>query len=439
MPDVSKWESVLEDWLESFLDVLGHKARCRWAPIYLRGLLGRSERKSVQPMAAELTPEDYDQLHNFIASPAWDTAPLEAVLASKADTLVGGDDAILVIDDTALPKKGRHSVGMAHQYAGVLGKQANCQVLVSLTLARREVPVPIALRLFLPEGWTQDPERCRQAGVPDNRMAARTKPVMALEELDRVCTLGVRFGCVVADAGYGDSAAFRRGLSDRDRLWAVGIPWTQTVYTTAVEITWPVAKTGRPRKRGVASEAPLSAQEMLKSTVWQSVTWRTGTKGPLSAEFAARRVRVADGPPQRDGTPLPGDELWLVGEHRSTGEYKYYLSNLPPDTTLTVLAALIKARWVCEQGHQQMKEELGLDHFEGRSWHGLHHHALLVMMAFAFLQYFRLTVAPEREKKGDRRLRPATGALSPSDPARYSRPHHQNRPHPMSLLSAMAH
>jgi SRSO17 transposase len=438
MPEVSGWEKALDEWLEPFLEVLGHKARCRWAPVYLRGLFGRSERKSVQPMAAALTPDDYDQLHNFVASPAWETAPLEEILAAKADALVGGDDAVLVIDDTAVPKKGTHSVGVAPQYAGVLGKTANCQVLVSLTLARREVPVPVTLRLFLPDPWINDPERCCRAGVPETCMTARTKPEMALEELDRLRALGVRFGEVVADAGYGPSAAFRRGLSERGLSWAVGIACTQTVYTTTVEVTWPRARTGRPRKRGVASKAPVAAEEMLKTAAWQRVTWRTGTKGALSAEFAALRVRVADGPPQRDGTPLPGDEVWLIGERRSGGEHKYYLSNKPADAALSALARQIKARWVCEQGHQQMKEELGLDHFEGRSWHGLHHHAVLVMIAFAFLQHLRLSNQLERGKNDRRRPRPAAPAHAARHPASHPRPDQHRRPSPMSVLSSLA-
>jgi SRSO17 transposase len=183
MPEVSGWEKALDEWLEPFLAALGHKARCRWAPVYLRGLFGRTGRKSVQPMAAELTPDDYDQLHHFVASPAWDTGPLEDILAAKADAPAGGDDAVVIIDGTALPKKGKHSVGVAWQYAGVLGKTATCQVLVSLTLARREVPVPVVLlRLFLPDGWTGNPERCRRAGVPEPRMTARSKPETALED-----------------------------------------------------------------------------------------------------------------------------------------------------------------------------------------------------------------------------------------------------------------
>lgn len=221
MLEVQAWEVELSAWLEPFLDALGHKARRRWAPVYIRGLYGRTERKSVQSMAAELTPGDYDQLHNFIASRSWDVAPLEAILAYKADKLVGGPDAILAIDDTSVPKKGEHSVDVASQYAGVVGKNANCQILVTLTLACREVPVPIALRLFLPAEWTNAPDRCRCAQVPEDQQKPRTKPELAIEELDRVLATDVRFGCIVADAGYGISAAFRRALSERGLPWAV--------------------------------------------------------------------------------------------------------------------------------------------------------------------------------------------------------------------------
>ena len=244
MLEVQDWEADLSDWLEPFLDELGHAARRRWAPVYLRGLFGRTERKSIQPMAAELTPDDYDQLHNFIASRSWDSATLEPLLAAKADALVGGADAVLVIDDVALPKKGDRSVGVAHQYCGALGKQANCQVLVSLTLARAEVPVPVALRLFLPEEWAGDTERCARAGVPETWSGARTKPAIALAELDRLRGVGLRFGTVLADAGYGNGAAFRKGLSERHLAWVVGVQSNQSVYGTAVQVTWPAAKVG---------------------------------------------------------------------------------------------------------------------------------------------------------------------------------------------------
>src|SRR5215211_3847 len=222
MAAVADWRDELDGWLEPFLAVLGHEKRRRWAPVYLSGLIGPGERKSLQPMAARLGLRGRDQLHQFVASTAWDDAPLRRLLIAKADALVGGPDAVLVIDDTALPKQGRRSVGVARQYCGALGKRANCQALVSLTLARGEVPVPVGLRLFLPEEWTGDPERCLRAGVPEAAIVARSKGAIALAELDRLRAAGVRFGIVLADAGYGTSAGFRRGLDERQLLWAVG-------------------------------------------------------------------------------------------------------------------------------------------------------------------------------------------------------------------------
>ena len=188
----SDWGDELEQWLKPFLDRLGHKARRRMCPLYLAGLIGPGDRKSVQPMAARLAPGDYDQLHHFIADGVWDAAPLESELLIQADRLVGGKDAVLVIDDTAMPKKGERSVGVAPQYASALGKTANCQTLVSLTLAHGEVPVVVASRLFVPESWTSDPVRLERAGIPIEYRTARTKPEIALAEIDRVIAAGVR-------------------------------------------------------------------------------------------------------------------------------------------------------------------------------------------------------------------------------------------------------
>src|SRR3982075_3589621 len=199
------WEDELGGWLEPFLDRLGHKARRRMCPLYVAGAVGPGDRKSIQPMAERLAPGDYDQLHLFVADGVWDAAPLEAELLIQADELVGGSDAVLVIDDTAMPKKGKHSVGVAPQYASALGKTANCQTLVSLTLARGEVPVMVALRLFVPESWTSNPVRLKRAGVPVAHRAARTKPEIALAEIDRVMAAGMRFGCVLADAVSGSA------------------------------------------------------------------------------------------------------------------------------------------------------------------------------------------------------------------------------------------
>jgi len=433
----SDWSDELEHWLEPFLNRLDHKARRRMCPLYVAGLIGPGDRKSVQPMAARLAPGGYDQLHHFIADGVWDAAPLELELLIQADRLVGGKDAVLVIDDTAMPKKGERSVGVAPQYASALGKTANCQTLVSLTLARGEVPVTVALRLFVPESWTSDPVRLERAGVPVEYRTARSKPEIALTEIDRLMAAGVRFGCVLADAGYGLSAPFRQGLTARSLAWAVGVPRHLKVYPVGVQLIWPVAARGRPRRRHVPDILSMPAEDLLANAKWQNISWRTGTKGKLRARFAAVRVRIADGPPQRirdkGQQHLPGDEAWLIGEHRMSGEKKYYLANLPAGTDLRTLAATIKARWICEQAHQQLKEELGLDHFEGRSWQGLHRHALMTMIAYAFLQHRRLTKA-RRGKKNQRAT--ASTKLAGRAPG-HRRPHRRTTASAMPVLPTM--
>jgi SRSO17 transposase len=427
------WEGELGRWLGPFLARLGRKERRRWAPFYLKGLILPGERKSVEPMAARVAPGDLQQLHHFVSTSPWATAPLEDELVGAADRLVGGPDAVLVVDDTALVKQGRRSVGVKRQYCGQLGKKANCQSLVSLTLARGEVPVGVGLRLFLPEDWCADAGRRAAAGVPDT-IEYRPKWQIALDEIDRVLASGARFGCVLADAEYGKAAEFRHGLAERELTYAVGVLPTQKVHPADVTLAYPARKaTGRPRKHPVPSAASVAAAELLEARpeAFRTLSWRTGTKGPLKAELAALRVRVADGPVAARGQHLPGEEAWLVGEHRASSERKYYLANLPADASLETLAALIKARWVCEQMHQQLKDELGLDHFEGRSWRGLHHHALLCLLAFAFLQHLRLGGKKGRDRARDRTAAPAEPARRPAA--------HRGRAHPRTpLLPALS-
>ncbi|MGI4795746.1 MAG: IS701 family transposase [Janthinobacterium lividum] len=411
MSDSEAFAGDLDGWLTPFLAMLGRKTRRTWAPFYLRGLLGPGVRKSLQPMAARLGLSGHDQLQHFVASTAWQDGPLWTVLAGQADRLVGGREAYLVIDDTALPKKGALSVGVAPQYCGQLGKKANCQSLVSLTLARDEVPIPVGLRLFLPDEWVADPERCARAGVPSAEVRAHAKGEIALAELDRVRAAGARFGCVLADAGYGTSAAFRHGLDARGLSWAVGIARNQKVYPADVQM---VAPSGR-RRKPVPDAEPQAAEHVLARLRWRRVAWRSGTKGELAAKFVAVRIRVADGAVWANNRHLPGKDAWLVGECRSSGERKYYLANLAPRTTLRALAAAIKARWVCEQAHQQLKGELGLGHFEGRSWTGLHRHALMCCIAYAFLQHLRLAEqSPTRSGKNEP---PQARTSTPAKPA----------------------
>jgi SRSO17 transposase len=263
------------------------------------------ERKSMEPMAARVALGDTQQLHHFVSTSPWLTAPLEDELVQAADRLVAGPDAVLVIDDTALVKQGRHSVGVKRQYCGQLGKRANCQALVSLTLAHAEVPVCVGLRLFLPEDWCADAQRRTAAGVPE-AIDYRPKWRIALDETDRVLAAGARFGCVLADAEYGKAAEFRRGLGERHLAYAVGILPTQKVYPAEVRLAPPERKaTGRPRKHPVPSVASVAAAELIEARpeAFRTISWRTGTKGPLRAAFAAVRVRVADGPTVAGGRP----------------------------------------------------------------------------------------------------------------------------------------
>jgi SRSO17 transposase len=396
----AQWEAEFDRWVQPFLSEFGHVAQRRWAPVYLRGLIAPGERKSVEPMARRQCPEDKEQLHHFVATSKWETGALERILLEKADALVGGTNAHLIIDDTALVKKGAHSVGVAHQYCGQLGKQANCQALVSLTLAREEVPVAVGLRLYLPEAWAGDAARRRKCGVPES-IAFRTKWRIAVDEIARVLAAGITFGDVLADAGYGSCGEFRQALSAMNLRWIVGVMSDQHVYPLSVRTRVVAASTkvGRPRTKPTTTVKSRPARNMLASFgrgALRTIEWRRGTKGVLSADFGALRVRIADGEPvygaggsrHRHG---PGEEAWLIFERRSNGETKFHLSNYPAETSLETLVAALKARWSCEQAHQQLKEELGLDHFEGRSWTGLHHHAVLTMVAFAFLQHLRKT------------------------------------------------
>lgn len=294
--------------------------------------------------------------------------------------LLGSDDAFVIIDDTALPKKGNESVGVAHQYCGALGKQANCQCLVSLTLANDVIPLPISLQLYVPTDWASDLKRRAKVGMPDV-VVFREKWKIALDEVRRLRT-----------AGYGHCTELRDELSSEGLLWALGVQSTQQVCPANVR-TKPARRVGN-QKHPIPEQPVYSAAEMiarLGDKAFKTIAWRTAANGtPMAARFARCRVAIADGKRTGAKRRLLGTEAWLVCEERSNGDEKYYLTNHPADVSLREIAGAIKARWSCEQGHQQLKEELGLDHFEGRSWRGLHHHALLTLVCFAFLQQERL-------------------------------------------------
>lgn len=283
-----------------------------------RGLLLPGERKSIEPLAARVAPGHDQELRHFVSESDWDDAVIGSVLLDKADRMVGGPDSVLIIDDTALPKKGDESVGVAHQYCGALGKQANCQSLVTLTLAKDDVPVPLSLPLYLPGSWASDPKRRKKAGVPAE-IVFREKWRIALDEVKRLKSEGVRFGTVLADAGYGVCGELRNELSSLGLLWAVGVLPNQRAYPAhaTARMPRPSPRGGMPRAHAVASHLDRKAVDIIEdlgSRAFRSVTWRNGTKGPLRARFAACRVRLTDGPKGSHGKGLPGAEVWLVCE-----------------------------------------------------------------------------------------------------------------------------
>jgi SRSO17 transposase len=302
----------------------------------------------------------------------------------------------------AFPKKGRYSVGVARQYCGTLGKTDNCQVAVSLHYTTPKGDYPLALRLFLPERWTNQPERMEAVRVPPAYQMPRTKEQIALNLLDQVRAEGLPHQAVVADAGYGLSVEFRRGLEERREVYVVGVTGKEAVFSEPP--VWAVrvdTHRGRPPERWyVADESatPVAVKQLADTLERTRLSWRSGTKGELHAEFAWVRVwpahrwqhgRAADDVPDRDP-----EARWLLVEWRTDGSIRYALSNLPPKTPMVHAVEVWKSRWHVEQGYQQLKEELGLDHFEGRSWPGFHHHATMCFLAYGFLALERLRGTP---------------------------------------------
>lgn len=389
-------------------------------------------------MAARLGLPGHDQLQHFVASPAWDDAPLWRVLAERADRLVGGPGAVLVIGDTALPKKGALSVGVDRQRCGRPGKKAGCQALVSLTPAGREMPVPVGLRLVPPEGWSADPARCAAAGVPESEIVPRGKGEIALAELDRLRAAGARFGLVLADAGHGAGAAFRRRVPPRlgraGPDLGGGTPRNQEVHGADARLVPP----GGRKRRPVPDQEPREAEEVPAGLPWRRVTWRHGTKGPLAARFAATRIRVGDGATWGDNRHPFGAEVWPAGGWRTGGEREHHLGSLPPRTSLRALAAATEARRACERAHRQLKQELGLGHFGGRSWTGPHRHALMARAAFAYLQHLRLAWHRPTGPGGNAAPRSGTAAITEpagGAPRRHGAPGRRpRRADPMPLL-----
>jgi SRSO17 transposase len=413
-----------ESFIEEITGVLGHADRAGPMRDYCLGLVLPGERKSVEPMAAVTAPArvaaQHQSLLHFIANGAWSD---ERVMAKVRDLVLPkieshGPIEAWIIDDTAFPKKGKHSVGVARQYCGQLGKQDNCQAAVSLSLANRHASLPVRYQLYLPEGWAEDAARRKKAGVPED-LAFKTKPEIALEQLRWAVRNELPRGVVLLDAGYGNHRYLRREISDLGLSYAAGIQSNTTVWAPGTRPLPPKRYGGRGRpptwtRRG-PGHAPLSAKKLafsLPESAWRMVTWREGSGGRLSSRFA--RLRVHD--VQRGGI---GPEQWLLIEWPKSAEEptKYWLSTLPEDIAFSRMVDLAKLRWRIERDYQELKQEIGLGHYEGRGWRGFHHHATLCIVAYGFLISEQETIPPSTlyfpQSELPRRYRPRGAAPSP--------------------------
>jgi SRSO17 transposase len=409
-------ESRFLAYVQHLAGALGHADRAGPLRAYCTGLLLPGERKSVEPMAAKLAPRRvgaaHQAMHHLVAKAPWDDA---AVLAAVRDWVLPrltarGPLEAWILDDTGIPKKGRHSVGVARQYCGQVGKQDNCQVAVSLSLAAAEASLPIAWRLYLPEEWAADPARRAEAGIPAE-IGFATKPAIALGQIEAALAAGVpRPEAVVMDAGYGADTDLRDALTKLDLPYVAGVMGSAS-FRPADYVPLPPKPYGgqgrRPsRLRQPPGDAPTAARDLasaLPATAWRTVTWREGMRG----RFAAIRVRPAHRDAAR-GILRPVE--WLLIE-RPTGEAgpaKYFLSTLPERAPLRRLVHLAKLRWRIERDFQDLKQEVGLGHYEGRGWRGFHHHAALAIAAYGFLVAERAAIPPSA-----RRWRPSAPGLPP--------------------------
>jgi SRSO17 transposase len=387
----------LAAYAESFSADFPRKDQGCWTEAYLLSRLHDGERKSVEPSMARITlppqcggKDPVQAVQHWLNQGGWDEEPLLERYRTLMRATFGSPEGHFIFDDTSFFKQGSHSVGVQPQYCGSLGKRANCQVAVSLHYSSPTGHYPLAMRLHLPKSWTDVPKRLDKARVPPKHRIAKTKHQIALELLDQVRAEGQPGRVVLADAGYGSSWVFRAELEARKLTYVVGVKAETVVFTEKPSWELPGDKGVAPNRRNprlaAKSPPPRSLSKIAATTPLRQSTWRTGTKGPMAARFA--RVRVWPAHEWREGKCANAQPVWLLVEERGT-ELRYTLSNAPADASLVELVRLLKNRWPVEQGYQQLKEELGLDHFEGRSWKGFHHNICMTFLAFGFLELER--------------------------------------------------
>lgn len=456
-------ESRFAAYVEGLVSVIGHADRAAPLRDYCRGLVMAGERKSVEPLAAVTAPArvaaQHQALLHFIGNGPWSDADVLAKVRGLVLPAIERQGPIeaWIIDDTGFPKKGRHSVGVARQYCGQLGKQDNCQVAVTLSVANRAASLPVAYRLYLPQDWAKDRARRRKAGVP-KAVRFRTKPQIAVDQIRDACAAGVPRGVVLMDAGYGSDTRLRTEMSLLGLTYVVGIQPNTSVWAEGSVPLPPKRWSGRGRpptqRRRDATHRPISAKALargLPADAWQTVTWREGANDWLASRFARVRVRAA----HRDSKLAERrPEEWLLiewpeGERAPT---KCWLATVPADIAFERLVDLAKLRWRIERDYQELKQELGLGHYEGRGWRGFHHHATLCIAAYGFLISERETIPPSAPRAATLFPPPALpdgyrprGAADPArasppqldrDPAPPSRRRARQEPAAMSVLPA---
>ena len=396
-------------YVEGLASVIGHADRVHPLRDYCTGLMMPCERKSVEPMAAITAPArtaaQHQSLLHFVGQASWSD---EKVLAKTCEMVLPamqrhGPIEAWIIDDTGFPKKGKHSVGVARQYCGQLGKQDNCQAAVSLSIANRHASLPVRYRLYLPQEWAADAARRRKAHVPEE-IVFKTKPEIALDQLRWACKAGLPRGVVLLDAGYGNHTTLRTEIGALGLSYVAGILSNTSVWAPGTEPLPPKRWSGHGRRptrlRRSAKHTPVSAKELafaLPKRAWRTIGWREGACERLTSRFARVRVRAAH------RNKMHGEEWLLIEWPKAEKEpTKYWLSTLPYDITFERLVDLAKLRWRIERDYQELKQELGLGHFEGRSWRGFHHHASLCIAAYGFLISERETIPPSAPRAAAR-------------------------------------
>ena len=398
----------LAAYLDTLAQAAGHADRVIPLKNYCTGLLLEGARKSVEPMAARLAPYNvrrmHQSLHHLVADAPWSDEDVLAQVRSYVLAAMTRQGPVVawIVDDTGFPKKGKHSAGVARQYCGQVGKQDNCRVAVSVSVATWHASLPIAWRLYLPEIWAKDSERRQKVGIPEE-VQFQTKPQIALEQIRQAVDKEIPGHLVLADAGYGVDSQFRAGLTELGLQYVVGVQSTISVWEPgkAPLPAKPWKGQGRPPRTLRRSEKhqPVSAKQLalaLPASAWRKVTWREGANKKLASRFAAVQVRPAHRDYER-AEPYP--EQWLLMEwpREESEPTKYWLSTLPADTKRKDLVKLTKHRWIIERDYEELKQELGLGHYEGRGWRGFHHHATLCTAAYGFLVAERSLFSPSAQ------------------------------------------